>query len=60
MLLKEIESEAKNSGAIKIFTHTNKEDDKVIAFNIKYGYELTGSVSNYYYDGSATFLVKLL
>lgn len=59
-LLKLIESEANNQGVKKMFTHTNLEDNRVIHFYEKNGYKLAGEIKDYYYDGSAVFLIKYL
>lgn len=59
-LLEAIESEVKKRGAKKIFVHTNVGDERVIRFYQKNGYQEAGSIQNYYYAGSATFLLKSL
>ena len=59
-LLRAIEAEAKKHGTIKLFVHTNKNDERVIKFYLKNGYKTAGTVNNYYYDGSAIFLLKFL
>ena len=59
-LLSAIEAEAKKYGAIKLFVHTNKDDERVIRFYHNNGYKTVGFVDDYYYDGSAIFLLKHL
>lgn len=59
-LLSAIEDEAKKHGAIKLFIHTNKDDQKVINFYQKNGYKTVGTIDEYYYAGSAVFLLKSL
>lgn len=59
-LLEAIESEAKKRGAKKIFVHTNVGDERVIRFYQKNGYQEAGSIQDYYYAGSAMFLLKSL
>ena len=59
-LLSAIEAEAKKHGAIKLFVHTNKEDERVINFYHNNGYITVGFVEDYYYAGSAMFLLKSL
>lgn len=62
LLLKEIEEQAANKGARKIFVYTNKDDDKVINFYKKNGYGDAGWVKDYQYGkgNSAVFLIKHL
>ena len=59
-LLVEIEREAKGRGAKKMFVHTNLDDERVIHFYEKNGYEKAGEIKDYYYAGSAVFLLKYL
>lgn len=59
-LLLVIEAEARKHGAIKLFVHTNKNDERVIRFYLKNGYRTAGTINNYYYDGSAIFFLKSL
>ena len=61
-LLEELEKQAKARGIKKMFTFTNKGDDKVIHFYHKNGYEDAGWVKDYQYgtDNSAVFLLKYL
>lgn len=59
-LLLVVEAEARKHGAIKLFVHTNKNDERVIRFYLKNGYRTAGTINNYYYDGSAIFLLKNL
>jgi len=62
ILLKEIEHQALEKGAIKIFVYTNKNDANVIHFYKKNGYEDAGWIKDYQYGkgNSATFLIKFL
>lgn len=61
-LLLAIEKYAKEHGASKMFVYTNKDDDKVVHFYQKNGYEDAGWIKNYQYgtDNSAVFLLKYL
>ena len=59
-LLRKIEEEVGILNVIKMFVHTNEGDDKVIHFYKKNGYQDAGSIRDYYYDGSAVFLIKYL
>lgn len=61
-LLKAIEEYAKRHGATKMFVYTNKDDEKVIHFYKKNGYEDAGWIKDYQYgkDNSAIFLLKYL
>jgi len=62
LLLKVLEAQARSKGAKKMFVFTNKNDDKVISFYHKNGYEDAGSVKDYQYgsENSAVFLLKYL
>ncbi len=61
-LLTEAEDVAKERGASKMFVYTNKDDEKVINFYRKNGYEDAGWIKDYQYgkDNSAVFLLKYL
>lgn len=61
-LLKAIEEYAKHHSATKMFVYTNKDDEKVIHFYKKNGYENAGWIKDYQYgkDNSAIFLLKYL
>ena len=59
-LLNSIEQSARDRRAKKIYTHTNQGDNQVFNFYKKSGYQLAGSITDYYYDGSAVFLLKHL
>jgi ribosomal protein S18 acetylase RimI-like enzyme len=61
-LLKELERQVKARGAVKMFTYTNKDDEKVVNFYRKNGYEDAGWIRDYQYgrDNSAVFLLKYL
>lgn len=61
-LLKSIEDHAKQRGASKMFVYTNKDDDKVVHFYQKNGYEDAGYIRDYQYGqgNSAVFLLKYL
>lgn len=62
LLLKEIEKQAIDKGALKMFVYTNKGDDKVVSFYQKNGYSDAGWVKDYQYgsNNSAVFLLKYL
>lgn len=61
-LLQAIEEHAKQNGASKMFVYTNKDDEKVIHFYQKNGYEDAGWIKDYQYGqgNSAVFLLKYL
>lgn len=59
-LLEAIEKEAKSRNVKKMFVHTNSDDERVIHFYEKYGYKRAGEIWDYYYAGSAVFLLKQL
>jgi ribosomal protein S18 acetylase RimI-like enzyme len=61
-LLKEMEQYVKARGASKLFVYTNKEDEKVVHFYHKNGYEDAGWIKDYQYGkgNSAVFLLKYL
>ncbi len=61
-LLKEMEKYAKENGAIKMFVYTNKDDERVVHFYQKNGYEDAGWIRDYQYgtENSAVFLLKYL
>lgn len=61
-LLREMEEYAKAHGAIKMFVYTNKDDEKVVHFYQKNGYEDAGWIRDYQYGegNSAVFLLKYL
>ena len=62
LLLEKLEEMAKTRGVKKMFTYTNKTDEKVINFYRKNGYEDAGWIKDYQYgkDNSAAFLLKYL
>lgn len=61
-LLKEMETQAIERGAVKMFVYTNKDDERVIHFYQKNGYEDAGWIRDYQYGkgNSAVFLLKYL
>ncbi|MFC1730948.1 GNAT family N-acetyltransferase [candidate division KSB1 bacterium] len=61
-LLSEIEKEAAERNAKKMFVYTNKNDIEVIDFYRKNGYEDAGWIKDYQYgkNNSAVFLLKYL
>ncbi|MFA6005539.1 MAG: GNAT family N-acetyltransferase [Patescibacteria group bacterium] len=61
-LLRKIEVEVKHKGALKLFTYTNKDDQKVIDFYKKNGFVDAGWIKDYQYgkNNSAVFLLKYL
>ncbi len=61
-LLKEIETQVKERGATKMFVYTNKDDERVVHFYRKNGYEDAGWIKDYQYGkgNSAVFLLKYL
>lgn len=61
-LLAAMEMYAQSHGAKKMFVFTNQDDDRVIHFYQKNGYEDAGWIKNYQYgtDNSAVFLLKNL
>jgi len=59
-LLQKLEEEAILHNVLKMFVHTNLGDNKVIHFYKKNGYEDAGKIKDYYYNGSAVFLIKYL
>lgn len=61
-LLKTLEAEVKKLGASKMFVYTNKDDETVINFYQKNGYEDAGWIRDYQYGqgNSAVFLLKYL
>jgi len=59
-LLTAIEKEVRDRQVKKLFVHTNLDDEKVIHFYEKYGYTRVGEIKDYYYAGSAIFLLKYL
>ena len=59
-LLEAIEAEIKKRGGVKLFVHTNVGDNRVIRFYYKNGYKNAGTILDYYYAGSAVFLLKSL
>lgn len=62
LLLTELEKLAQKQNVKKMFTFTNKDDDQVINFYKKNGYEDAGWVKDYQYgeNNSAVFLLKYL
>jgi ribosomal protein S18 acetylase RimI-like enzyme len=62
LLLKDLESLAKQKQVKKLFTFTNKDDEQVIHFYRKNGYEDAGWIKDYQYGNgnSAVFLLKHL
>ena len=62
LLLKKLEEMAKAKGVKKMFTYTNKDDQKVINFYRKNGYQDAGLIKDYQYgkNNSAAFLLKYL
>jgi len=62
LLLADLEKLAKEKNVTKLFTFTNKEDEQVINFYRKNGYEDAGWVKDYQYGSgnSAVFLLKHL
>lgn len=61
-LLREMEKYVKKCGASKMFVYTNKDDEKVLHFYQKNGYEDAGWIRDYQYGqgNSAVFLLKYL
>lgn len=61
-LLKEMERQLSTNGVMKLFVYTNKDDEQVINFYRKNGYEAAGYVREYQYGkgNSAVFLLKYL
>ncbi len=61
-LLSKLEEEVKQRGGVKMFIFTNKDDDRVIRFYKKCGYEDAGWIKDYQYGkgNSAVFLLKHL
>jgi ribosomal protein S18 acetylase RimI-like enzyme len=61
-LLKAMEDHAKQRGVSKMFVYTNKDDEKVVHFYQKNGYEDAGWIRDYQYGqgNSAVFLLKYL
>ncbi len=61
-LLQQLEKTVKDTGATKMFVFTNKDDDRVIHFYQKNGYENAGWIRDYQYGkgNSAIFLLKYL
>lgn len=61
-LLKTMEEYVKSRGASKMFVYTNKDDEKVVHFYQKNGYEDAGWIRDYQYGqgNSAVFLLKYL
>lgn len=61
-LLSKMEMEVKNRGGVKMFIFTNKDDERVINFYKKNGYEDAGWIKDYQYGkgNSAVFLMKYL
>jgi len=61
-LLKELEQQLKDKGAVKLFVYTNKDDEEVIHFYRKNDYEDAGWIRDYQYgkDNSAVFSVEVL
>lgn len=61
-LLKAMEEYVKKQCASKMFVYTNKDDEKVINFYQKNGYEDAGWIRDYQYGkgNSAVFLLKYL
>jgi len=62
LLLKDLEALARSKKVSKIFTFTNKDDERVINFYRKNGYEDAGWIKDYQYgkNNSAVFLLKHL
>jgi len=62
LLLKELEKQVKARDASKLFVYTNKDDERVIHFYQKNGYEDAGWIRDYQYGkgNSAVFLLKYL
>lgn len=61
-LLQAMEKHALSQGATKMFVYTNKDDEKVVHFYHKNGYQDAGWIRDYQYgqDNSAVFLLKYL
>ncbi len=61
-LLKAMEEYVRQQGASKLFVYTNKEDETVVNFYRKNGYEDAGWIRDYQYGqgNSAVFLLKYL
>ena len=61
-LLTELEAKVRSKGATKLFTYTNKDDEKVINFYKNNGFEDAGWIRDYQYGqgNSAVFLLKYL
>lgn len=61
-LLQKLEEETRKRGVNKMFVFTNKDDDKVINFYRKNGYEDAGWIKDYQYGvgNSAVFLLKYI
>lgn len=61
-LLNQIENQARQRGARKMFVYTNIGDERVIDFYKKNGYQDAGWIKDYQYgkDNSAVFLLKYL
>ncbi len=62
LLLAEVEKEAQDMGALKMFVYTNFDDERVIHFYKKNNYQDAGYIKDYQYgkDNSAVFLLKYL
>lgn len=61
-LLNKLENQLKSQGIKKLFTFTNKNDEKVVNYYKKNGYKDAGWIKDYQYgkDNSAVFLLKYL
>jgi ribosomal protein S18 acetylase RimI-like enzyme len=61
-LLKELENQLTKRGILKLFVYTNKDDQGVINFYKKNGYQDAGWIKDYQYGrgNSALFLLKYL
>lgn len=61
-LLKALEEHVVKTGAVKLFVYTNKDDEKVINFYRRNGYEDAGWIKDYQYGqgNSAIWLLKYL
>lgn len=61
-MLRDLEGYIKEHGGVKLFTYTNKGDERVMNFYRKNGYEDAGWIKDYQYgkDNSAVFLLKYL
>ena len=62
LLLKEMETKAKDRGVKKMFVFTNKGDSGVVSYYLRNGYKKAGWIQDYQYgeNNSAVFLLKYL